>query len=87
MTQVGIFIYWGLCMKHRINDSRENIERTIDNYIIGFKAIRNREILKDHYISGMTFEEVAEKHDMSVSQIKKITYDNEPIIIDNLRAE
>lgn len=74
-------------MKHRINDSQENIIRVIDNYIVGFKAYRNREILKDHYVLGMTFEEVAEKHDMSVSQIKKITYDNEPIIIKNLRAE
>lgn len=74
-------------MKHRINDSQENIIRVIDNYIIGFKAYRNRDILKDHYVYGMTFEEVAEKHDMSVSQIKKISYDNEPIIIEHLRAE
>lgn len=74
-------------MKHRINDSQENIIRVIDSYIVGFKAYRNREILKDHYVHGMTFEEVAEKHEMSVSQIKKISYDNEPIIIEHLRAE
>lgn len=74
-------------MKHRINDSSDNIIRVIDNYIVGFKALRNRQILKDHYVDGLTFEEIAELHDMSVRQIKKITYDNEPIIIEHLRVE
>ena len=74
-------------MKHRINDRPDRINWAIDNFIIGFKASRNREILKDHYIDGMTFEEIAEKHDMSVRQIKKISYDNEPIIIEHLRVE
>lgn len=73
-------------MKHKINDSAENVRNAIDNYIIGFKALRNREILKDHYIDGLTFEEIAEKHDMSVRQVKKITYDNEPVIIEHLRT-
>ena len=74
-------------MKHKIDDRPENVIRAIDNYIIGFKALRNREILKDHYVDGLTFEEVAEKHDMSVRQVKKIAYDNEPIIIEHLRVE
>lgn len=73
-------------MKHKINGSAENVRNTIDNYIIGFKALRNREILKDHYVDGLTFEEIAEKHDMSVRQVKKITYDNEPVIIEHLRT-
>lgn len=73
-------------MKHKINDSAENVRNAIDNYIIGFKALRNREILKDHYIDGLTFEEIAEKHDMSVRQVKKIAYDNEPVIIEHLRT-
>ena len=73
-------------MKHKINDSAANVRNAIDNYIIGFKALRNREILKDHYIDGLTFEEIAEKHDMSVRQVKKITYDNEPVIIEHLRT-
>lgn len=74
-------------MRHRIIDTQDNIIKAIDNHIVGFKAYRNREILKDHYVSGMTFEEIAEKYDMSVSQIKKIAYDNEPTIIKHLRAE
>ena len=59
----------------------------IDAFIIGFKAYRNREILKDHYVSGMTFEDIAEKYDMSDRQIKKICYDNEPTIIKYLGVE
>lgn len=73
--------------KHRINASSDNIIKAIDMYIVGYKAIRNKEILKDHFVLGMTFEEVAEKHDMSTRHIKKIIYDNESIIIDHLRVE
>ena len=73
-------------MKHKINGSADNVRYAIDNYIIGFRALRNREILKDHYVDGLTFEEIAEKHDMSVRQVKKITYDNEPVIIEHLRT-
>lgn len=74
-------------MKHKIVDTQDNIIRAIDNCIIGFKAYRNREILKDHYVFGLTFEEIAEKYDMSVRQIKKISYDNEAVILKNLRVE
>lgn len=74
-------------MKHKINGSADNVRNAIDNYIIGFRALRNREILKDHYVDGLTFEEIAEKHDMSVRQVKKIAYDNEPVIIEHLRVE
>jgi hypothetical protein len=73
--------------KHRIKASSDNISRAIDMYIVGYKALRNREILKDHYILGLTFEEVAEKHDMSTRHVKKIIYDNESVVIDHLRVE
>ena len=72
--------------KHRINDSNDNISKVIDNHINGFKAYRNREILKSRLIDGMTFEELAEFYDMSPRQVKKICYDLEPIIIDYLRV-
>ena len=74
-------------MKYKINDSQENIEKTIDNYIVGYKAYRNRQILKDHFIYGMTFEEVAEKHDMSVRQVKDISYNGYSVISKYLRVE
>ena len=67
-------------MQHNINAKAEEVIKAINSSIVGFKSKRNREILKDHLVDGMTFEEVAEKHNMSVRQIKKITYDNEPII-------
>ncbi len=35
---------------------------------------RDRAILKDRLINGMTFERLAEKHDMSVRQTKNIVY-------------
>lgn len=73
--------------KHHINDSSENIILAINNYINGFKAYRNRMILKSRLIDGLTFEELAEKYDMSVRQIKKIVYDSEVIISEHLRVE
>ena len=82
-----MLVLLGNCMKYKINDSRENIEKVIDNYIVGYKAYRNRNILKDHFIHGMTFEEVAEKHDMSVRQVKDISYNGYSIISSHLRVE
>ena len=35
---------------------------------------RDRHILFDRYVHGMTFEQLAEKHDLSVRQIKNIVY-------------
>ena len=34
----------------------------------------HRQMLKDRLIDGMTYEQIAEKHDMSVRQIKNIIY-------------
>lgn len=73
-------------MKHKINDTPENIIRAIDK-LNGFKAYRNRAILKSRYADGHTHEEIAEIYDMSVRQVKKICYDYEPIIIEYLRVE
>ena len=73
--------------KHRIDASNENITRAIDNYINGFKASRNRAILKLRLIDGHTFEQLAEEYDMSVMQIKNIVYKGMEVISDHLRAE
>lgn len=74
-------------MKHTIKSDTTSISKAIDQYIVGSKAHRNREILKSRYIDGYTFEEIAEMYDMSVRHIKKICYDNEPILLAKLRAE
>lgn len=74
--------------KHRIdNVTKTQLENIIDEYIIGFKAERNRQLMKQRLCDGLTFEELAEESDMSVRQVKKIVYDNEQIITKHLRAE
>ena len=71
-------------MHHMIKANRETLTKVIDNYVIGYKSKRNRELLKDRLIDGLTFEEIAEKYGMSVRQIKKITYENEELILKHL---
>ena len=74
-------------MKHRISGDKDRIIKAIDKSIVGFRSKRNREILKDHYVDGLTFEEVAEKHKMSVRQVKKISYENETFILQKIHEE
>lgn len=54
--------------------SRTEISEAIDEWIIGRNAYRDRQILKDRLIEGLTFDSLAEKHDMSVAQVKRIVY-------------
>ena len=35
---------------------------------------RDRAIMKDRLINGLTYERLAEKHDLSVRQVKNIVY-------------
>lgn len=73
--------------KHRIeNVTRSELNLLIDEHVMGFKAQRNRCILKSRLIEGLTFEELAEKYDMSVRQVKKIVYDLELVIGQHLRV-
>ena len=55
----------------RFNISNSEIDFLIDQWI---RSERDRAILKDRLINGMTFERLAEKHDMSVRQTKNIVY-------------
>ena len=54
-------------MEYSNSQIREIIEEWIHNG-------RDRIILADRLIDGMTFEQIAEKHDMSVRQIKNSVY-------------
>ena len=45
---------------------------------------RDRRILFDRLINGMVLERLAEKHDLSVRQIKNIIYKNEKILFSKL---
>ncbi len=67
-------------IKHKLEGNKEELLEAIENCVVGYKSLRNREIVKDHFIDGMTFEEVAEKHKMSVWQVKNISYGCESII-------
>lgn len=74
--------------KHQLKDvTRTQLNHIIDEYIIGFKAERNRSIMKDRLCAGYTFEELAERYDMSVNQIKNIVYREMEIISKCLEVE
>jgi ribosome-binding protein aMBF1 (putative translation factor) len=53
------------------------IEALISEYIHGDF---HRDILKDRMISGMTYEQIAEKRNYSVRQIKNIVKEQETIL-------
>ena len=62
-------------MEHQDRDlSRSEVERAIDEWIIGKDAERNRAILKRRLIDGITFEKLAEEFGLSVRQTKTIVY-------------
>lgn len=74
--------------KHQINDvTTSQLETIIDEYIVGFKAARNRQLMKRRLCDGLTFEELAEEADMSVMQVKNIIYKNMEVISKHLRVE
>ena len=74
--------------KHRLQDvTRSQLNNIIDEHIIGFKAERNRAIMKDRFCDGKTFEELSEIYDMSVNQIKNIVYRESDIIARYIEVE
>lgn len=72
--------------KHQIKGiTKSELESMIDENIIGFKAERNRQLMKRRLCDGLTFEELAEEADMSVMQIKNIVYRETDIILSKVR--
>ena len=47
-------------------------------------SLRDRQILLDRLVDGLTFEALAEKHSMSDRQIKTIVYKSEQILFRHL---
>lgn len=64
--------------------SNAEIIATIDNYVRGRNAERNRKLLKRRLIDGVTLERLAEEFDMSVTQIKDIIRKYLPLVQDRL---
>lgn len=60
-------------MRHAIPDGCKNSEviALIEEYV---RLERDRNILKDHWFGGLTFEGLAEKYDYSVTKIKDVVY-------------
>lgn len=53
------------------NLSRSQIEHIINEWIFNKK---HREILVDRLLDGMTYQEIAEKYDISIQSTKNIIY-------------
>lgn len=51
--------------------TNSQISKIIDEHI---HKIKYREILKDRFIDGLTFEQIAEKRDISPRQAQNIVY-------------
>lgn len=74
-------------MKHKApTTNSEAIAAAIDKHIIGFRAERNRQIIKRHLIDGVCFEPLAEEFELSVRQVKTIVYRGEAAIYPHLQA-
>jgi len=54
--------------------TREDVERAIDQRVIGLHAERNRAILRRRLIDGICYEPLAEEFGLSVRQVKNIVY-------------
>lgn len=54
--------------------SRSEIERAIDEYVVGKHAERNRKIMRRRLIDGICFDPLAEEFGLSVRQIQNIVY-------------
>lgn len=61
--------------------SNDDIAVMIDKWV---KGSRNREIMRDRPIDAMTYERIAEKHDLSVRYVKTLIYHQEEIIFKHI---
>jgi len=61
-------------MKHSIppNVLNSDIDYCIDEYV---RLIAHREILRESWFYGLSFERIAEKHNVSVQTVKNVIYD------------
>lgn len=51
---------------------RSQIEALIDEWIVGNHAQRDRQLLKMRLIDGLTYEQLADVGELSVTQVKRI---------------
>lgn len=61
--------------------SRDEICYLIEQFVF---SKRDRQMIRDRLIDGMTYEELAEKYYMSVRQIKNIVHKNKDIVFSHV---
>lgn len=59
-----------------------NNDAIIEAIVVRIHKIRDRRIMYDRLVHGLTYEQLAEAHDMSVSQIKRIVKKHLRVIFD-----
>ena len=64
--------------------SRTELNNLIDEYIIGSNAIRDRNILKDRLLDGLTYYQLSDKYNLSLPAIKAILRKREQNIFKHL---
>lgn len=69
---------------HDRDISRTEIEFAIDEWIIGKNAERDRTVIRRRLIDGITLEKLAEEHELSVCQVKRIVWKGSEIIFRHL---
>ena len=52
--------------------SRYELEILIDNYVLGLHAERNRRIIKDKLIWGISLRDIANKYHLSETRVKTV---------------
>lgn len=60
-----------------IEYSNDDLIRVVNNWV---HSARDRDILIKHYVDGITYEKIAELHDLSTRQIANIIYKYEKTI-------
>lgn len=72
----------GLAQKEEMRDlSRSEIEKLIDEWIIGKNSERDRAILKRRWLDGILYEPLAEEFDLSVRQVRNIVHKTEEKVL------
>lgn len=52
--------------------TKEGVLRDIERWIVGPKSARNRNVITDYLFGNYTYEELAERYDLSVSTVQRI---------------
>lgn len=66
---------------------KTEIVNMTDEWIVGRNAKRNRAILLSRFLDGMTYEQIADVYDLSVTQVKRIVYRGEDTIFRHVRKK